>query len=189
VVTEGLAPPGRPTPHVLPPDVDGWEETAVAWLFDWAGVADWREVEVLARFPVVLARLASEHIDADVAPARRMWTKVEELAAAAGAAGSEQEAVTAALRNMLEREGPRLAGRARAAGPARGGIEGWQVGAPAVARPFARCRRCVGHHRCPRDAGQCQGAVEVAGFTRREVTTASMVNPWHPAGEGGGRDG
>jgi hypothetical protein len=114
-VTEGLAPPGWPTPHVMPPGVDGWVETAVAWLFDWASVADWREVEVLTRFPVVLARMAAERLDADVSTARRMWGEVDELVRFAGVPAADQEAVTVALRSMLEREGPRLAARARAA--------------------------------------------------------------------------
>jgi hypothetical protein len=80
-----------------------------------AGVADWREVEVLNRFPVVLARMATERMDSDVSTARRMWGEVDQLVLSAGVPAADQEAVTVALRSMLEREGPTLAARARAA--------------------------------------------------------------------------
>ena len=69
---------------------------------------------MLTRFPVVLARLVAEHIGADVNTTRQMWGEIDQLVASAAVAVSEQETVAAALRTMLEREGPKLAARARA---------------------------------------------------------------------------
>lgn len=66
---DGIAPPGWPH-GVRPPGVDGWEETAVAWLWDLCP-AEYRRHEVLQRHPVLLARLARQHAIAALAAARR----------------------------------------------------------------------------------------------------------------------
>lgn len=62
-------PPGWPE-EVHPPGTPGFERTAVAWLFDLVP-PDHRAHDVLRRHPVVLARLAREHVAAGVAAARQ----------------------------------------------------------------------------------------------------------------------
>jgi hypothetical protein len=63
----GVVPPGWPEP-VRPPGAPDWERTAVAWLFDQCP-PDYRAYDVLARYPVVLARFAATSLDAAVAAA------------------------------------------------------------------------------------------------------------------------
>ena len=99
-------PPGWPE-EVLPADVEGWETTALAWLLDYGDPA-WRLNEALTRHPVVLATAARHRAHADVAAARQLWHDHIDPGA-----GLEPE-TAAAVRALLEREGPRLAARARA---------------------------------------------------------------------------
>jgi hypothetical protein len=54
---------------VHPPETEGFERTAVAWLFDLCP-PDYRAHEVLRAHPVVLARFAREHVEAAVEAAR-----------------------------------------------------------------------------------------------------------------------
>lgn len=63
-----LLPPGWPA-EVLPPQAHDWERSAVAWLFDQCP-PDYRLHEVLRAYPVVLARMARQHVDAAVEAAR-----------------------------------------------------------------------------------------------------------------------
>jgi hypothetical protein len=112
-VTAGVIPPHWPD-GVWPVDVDGWIDSAVAWLFDAVGIAEWREVEVLRRHPVVLARLVAEHVEADLAAARLAWGHVGDLVVGA-APEADRESGADAVRGMLARAGPQLAARARAA--------------------------------------------------------------------------
>ncbi|HVE73914.1 MAG TPA: hypothetical protein VNA30_02320 [Mycobacteriales bacterium] len=63
-----LVSPGWPA-DVLPPQVPGWERSAIAWLFDLCP-PDYRAHEVLRRHPVVLARFAAQHVAAGVEAAR-----------------------------------------------------------------------------------------------------------------------
>jgi hypothetical protein len=62
-------PPGWP-PSVPPPEADGWQRRAAGWLLDLCP-ADYRGHGVLARHPVVLARLAAYHVDAQLEGLRR----------------------------------------------------------------------------------------------------------------------
>jgi hypothetical protein len=101
-------PPGWPA-EVLPPGVDGWQDTAVAWLLD-NGPAEWRQDPVLTRHPVLLARRAAEHLAADVDAARAAWLPADRWAGL----GLPADAREPVLR-MLAREGPALAARLRAA--------------------------------------------------------------------------
>ena len=57
-------PPGWPEP-VLPPGVQEWERSAVAWLFDQCP-PDYRAYDVLRRYPRVLARFAATCLDGAV---------------------------------------------------------------------------------------------------------------------------
>ena len=96
-----LVPPGWPT-AVLPPQADGWERSAVAWLLDLVP-PDYRAHEVLLRHPLVLARFAAGHVEANVAAAREgLRTVREELRGLVA-----PEVVTAAIA-AYDREGRRL---------------------------------------------------------------------------------
>jgi hypothetical protein len=61
-------PEGWPA-ELPPPGSDDFESTAVAWLFDLVP-ADYRLHQVLRRYPVVLARMAHQHVDACLLAAR-----------------------------------------------------------------------------------------------------------------------
>jgi hypothetical protein len=65
----GVLPPGWPA-EVRPPDTDGWERSATAWLFDLCP-PDYRAHEVLVRHPLVLARFARQHVESGVEAARQ----------------------------------------------------------------------------------------------------------------------
>lgn len=78
------------------------------WLLDTAGVADWREVEVLRRHPQVLARFVAERLEANLAVARVTWQHLDQLVAGAATPAARDE-VTAGTRALLEHEGPRAA--------------------------------------------------------------------------------
>jgi len=95
------------------------------WLLDWCPPA-WRQDPTLRRHPRALARLAAEHLDAQVTAARAIWTSVDQLVDGTDSThrgiGSKRagarvarEGAGAAVRVMLTRVGPELAARARAA--------------------------------------------------------------------------
>ena len=63
-----LVSPGWPA-EVLPPQAPDWEQSAVAWLLDLCP-PDYRAHQVLRRYPVVLARFAAGHVEANVQAAR-----------------------------------------------------------------------------------------------------------------------
>jgi hypothetical protein len=67
-------PPGWP-PSVPPPEAEGWRRRAVGWLLDLCP-ADYRRYDVLARHPVVLARLASHHVAAQLDAQQRATATV-----------------------------------------------------------------------------------------------------------------
>lgn len=101
-------PPGWP-PAVQPPGADGFERTAVGWLYDQCP-ADFRAYDVLRRHPVLLARLAGEQLAAALDACRAGYrTARAELSDVVPA-----EAVDALLA-AYEREGRRLAANGRAA--------------------------------------------------------------------------
>lgn len=62
------APAGWPS-EVRPPTDPGWEETAVSWLLDLCP-SEHRGQQVLTRHPVVLARVALEHVRAGLTSLR-----------------------------------------------------------------------------------------------------------------------
>lgn len=100
-------PPGWPG-EVRPPGSPGWERTATAWLFDLCP-PDYRAHEVLRRHPVVLAHIATRHVQAGIAAARQGLSTVrDDLRDHA-----DPETVAAAVA-AYEREGARLVVAARA---------------------------------------------------------------------------
>jgi hypothetical protein len=107
-MSAAVVPPGWP-PEVRPPGSPGWERSASAWLLDLCP-PDYRGYEVLRRHPVVLARLAVQHVRAGVAAAREgLSTARAELRDVVDAA-----TVDAAV-EVYEREGARLMATGRAA--------------------------------------------------------------------------
>lgn len=68
-VSRHVAPPGWPS-EVRPPDAPDWEATAVSWLLDLCP-PEYRRYQGLRRHPVVLARFAVIHVEADQAAVRR----------------------------------------------------------------------------------------------------------------------
>ena len=105
-MSDGQAPPGWPR-GVRPPGVEGWQDTAAAWLLDQCP-SDYRSHDVLRRHPLVLARFASHHVEAALAGARAAYAGARrELRDAV-----DPEVLEAALR-ALEAEGARLARAAR----------------------------------------------------------------------------
>jgi hypothetical protein len=62
VAMSGELPPGWPA-GVAPPGAPDWERSAVAWLLDLCP-PDYRGYQVLRRHPIVLARIAAQHIAA-----------------------------------------------------------------------------------------------------------------------------
>ncbi len=98
----GELPPNWPD-RVRPPGTPDWELSAVSWLYDYVP-AEYRTYEVLRRYPVLLARLAGEQVEASLQAARAGWRTVradlrEDL---------PPEAMEAAMQ-AYEREGRRLA--------------------------------------------------------------------------------
>jgi len=99
-------PPGWPA-EVPPPDTEDFETTAVAWLFDLVP-ADYRLHQAIRRYPVVLARMARQHVGACLHAAREGYrTARYDLRDSVPAHGIE--AVLEAYRH----EGRRLAAAAR----------------------------------------------------------------------------
>lgn len=97
-----LVPPGWPE-QVLPPQAADWERSAVAWLFDLCP-PEYRAHEVLRRYPVVLARFAAGHVEANVQAARDGLRTLR-----ADLAGLVPPEVVDAAIGAYEREGRRLA--------------------------------------------------------------------------------
>ena len=90
----------------------------MAWLFDLVP-PDYRTYEVLRRYPVLLARLAGDHVAAGLEAARAGWRTVRvDLADHLPA-----EAMEAAI-SAYEREGARLAAAARAVEAVAGALRG-----------------------------------------------------------------
>ncbi|WP_439681666.1 hypothetical protein [Embleya sp. MST-111070] len=103
----GVAPPGWPS-IVRPPGVEGWEDTATTWLLDLCPPG-YRVHDVLIRHPLLLARMARQHVSAALAAARHGYgTARDELAPAVSAAVLEE------LLRMYEHEGARVAATERA---------------------------------------------------------------------------
>lgn len=109
-MSRSYVPPGWPAP-VHPPGTDGFERTAVGWLFDHSP-PDFRSYEVLRRYPVLLARLTTEQLRASVEACRAGYrTARADLTGGGLVPPAAVEAVIAAY----EREGRRLAAASRAA--------------------------------------------------------------------------
>lgn len=99
-------PPGWPA-SVPPAGAPGWTRAASAWLFDLCP-PDYRAYDVLRAHPLVLARLADEHLRAAIEAAHHgLATARADLRDLV-----PPEAVAAAL-TMYEREGARLAATRR----------------------------------------------------------------------------
>ena len=90
-----VSPPGWPR-EVRPPDAPDWERTACSWLLDQCP-PDYRAYPALRRHPVVLARFAMLHIEANQAACRR--------------------GLSEARSGLREARGPRREHRAHAARP------------------------------------------------------------------------
>ena len=115
-VTDAL-PPGWPE-QVHPPGTDGFERTAVAWLFDLCP-PDYRAHEVLRAHPVVLARFAREHVTAAVDAARNGYRT-----ARAELKGVVPPEVVEAVLGAYDREGRRLAQASRQVGLVEAALRG-----------------------------------------------------------------
>lgn len=110
-------PPGWP-PGVHPPGTERFEDTAVAWLFDLVP-PDYRRYGVLRRYPVVLSRLARQHVAAALEAAREGFrTARADLSDTVPAHGVE------AVLDIYRREGARLVTLARAAELVDGALHG-----------------------------------------------------------------
>jgi hypothetical protein len=100
-------PPGWPS-GVHPPGTERFEDTAVAWLFEFVP-PEYRRYGVLRRYPVVLARMARHHVAASVAAARQGFrTARAELSDTVPTHGVE------AVLDIYRREGTRLVAIAEA---------------------------------------------------------------------------
>ncbi len=117
-----VAPPGWPR-EVPPPDAPGWEQRASGWLFDLLP-GEYRQYDVLRRYPVLLARFAADHVAGTLEAARLGWRT---LRADTSGRGSGVEvpahAVTAAMQ-AYEREGARMAVLQREVAMVREALEG-----------------------------------------------------------------
>lgn len=65
----GTVPAGWP-PELPPPGAEGWQRKAIAWLYDLCP-PDHRAYGVLQRYPVLLARVAREHVAAGAEACKR----------------------------------------------------------------------------------------------------------------------
>jgi hypothetical protein len=100
-------PPGWPS-GVHPPGTDRFEDTAVAWLFEFVP-PEYRRYGLLRRYPVVLARMARHHVAAEVEAARQGFrTARAELSDMIPSHGVE------AILDIYRREGTRLVAVAEA---------------------------------------------------------------------------
>jgi hypothetical protein len=92
---------------VHPPDAEGFERTAVGWLFDLCP-PDYRSHDVRRAHPAVLPRLARQHDDAAVEAARNGYRTVR-----ADLKGLVPPEVVEAALGAYAREGRRLAQASR----------------------------------------------------------------------------
>lgn len=100
-------PPGWPT-GVHPPGTERFEDTAVAWLFEFVP-PEYRRYGVLRRYPAALARMARHHVSAAIEAARLGFrTARVELSDAVPPHGVE------AVLDIYRREGTRLVAIAEA---------------------------------------------------------------------------
>jgi hypothetical protein len=100
-------PPGWPS-GVHPPGTERFEDTAVAWLFEFVP-PDYRRYGVLRRYPVVLARMARHHVTAAIEAARQGFgTARTELS------GTVPPHAIEAVLDIYRREGTRLVAVAEA---------------------------------------------------------------------------
>ncbi|GAA4959496.1 hypothetical protein GCM10023205_23100 [Yinghuangia aomiensis] len=99
---DGVAPAGWPR-GVRPPGVEGWSETAVAWLYDLCPPG-YRRHDVLKRHPELLARMARQHVEAALQAARHGYGT-----ARADLRDRVDIHVVEALLRMYEYEGSRAA--------------------------------------------------------------------------------
>ncbi|AXI76390.1 hypothetical protein [Peterkaempfera bronchialis] len=76
------APQGWPE-RVSPPHTDGWEETAVRWMWTLLPAA-WAQYDVFHHQPLLLARQADLHIQAETAGLRHGWATTRRDLAEAG---------------------------------------------------------------------------------------------------------
>jgi hypothetical protein len=76
------APPGWPE-AVRPPDEDGWEETAVRWMWTLLP-GTWARYDVFHHQPLLLARQADLHLQAEIAGLRHGWSTTRRDLAEAG---------------------------------------------------------------------------------------------------------
>jgi hypothetical protein len=104
-----VAPPGWPA-GVRAPDAVDWERTAVSWLLD-ISPPEYRGYPGLRRHPVVLARFALLHVEADQAAVNRGLSEARGLLR--DVAG---EAEVAAAVEIWQCESARLLGVRRAVG-------------------------------------------------------------------------
>jgi hypothetical protein len=117
VIVPDALPPEWPA-AVHPPETDGFERTAVAWLFDLCP-PDYRAHEVLKAHPVVLARFAREHVEAAVEAARAGFRTVR-----ADLRGVVAPDVIDAVLGAYDREGRKLAQAARQVGLVEAALRG-----------------------------------------------------------------
>lgn len=110
-------PPGWPS-GVHPPGTERFEDTAVAWLFDLVP-PEYRRYGVLRRYPLVLSRMARQHVAAALEAAREGFrTARAELSDAVPSHGIE------ALLDIYRREGTRLTALVRAVELVDAGLRG-----------------------------------------------------------------
>ncbi len=110
-------PPGWPS-GVHPPGTERFEDTAVAWLFDLVP-PEYHRYGVLRRYPVVLARMARQHVAAALEAAREGFrTARTDLSDAVPAHGVE------AVLDIYRREGARLVTITRAVELVERGLRG-----------------------------------------------------------------
>jgi len=107
-VSANAVPPGWPD-GVPPPDGEDFVGDAVAWLLD-AAPSHYRIDSFLRGQPIMLVRMVCERLQADLDAARRGWLPLSQWTAA----GLPEEARQATL-EMLQREGPVMTARLRAA--------------------------------------------------------------------------
>jgi hypothetical protein len=114
-----VVPAGWPS-GVRPPGAPRWEDTAVGWLLDQCP-PDYRQYDGLRRHPVVLARFAAMHAEANAAAAKRGISE----ARTAFRDVLEPEAIEGAI-GMWEREAARLMRLHRAIGLVEEALRGRQ---------------------------------------------------------------
>ena len=110
-------PPGWPR-AVQPPGTPEWEQSAASWLLDLCP-PDYRALDVLRRYPVVLARFAAHCVEAQVEASRRGFAT-----ARAELRDLVPPEALAATMAAYEREGARLVATGREVRLVREALEG-----------------------------------------------------------------